>query len=460
MKVIFGGVRGSGPVTGAQYTVYGGDTTSILILGDSGERIVIDAGTGLSNLLPHLGGPKDPLVLLLTHYHLDHLMGLPSFKPLYQRERSIKIVGMVPPSGRPDTWQALNTIMDEPYWPISLKEAGAMLVTRDVSTRDGSWKGDIKREFMTVGGLEVRVCPVAHPGGCLAWRIDERSSGASLVFATDMEWSRASSQQEKEFYEFCSKPKPVSTLIMDGHFAADEYPTHRGWGHSTIQEVATVGVEAGASQIVVTHHAPQNDDEILDDRANRLTALVRELGSDANAFFARQGQELEIVGKENPEDDTHRNATAVLMMVSELHKLGYQRLRICPGMSPSGMYWRCSVTNVENIKSDHGALMVDESADVVTYSSGAGSHFFGWDDTSGDGPEDLARKFVERFPVVARLGRGDDEDYAQWYDEVINVAQAGDLPYAYSDWLDEPEDGILPTVGGASRLVMPPGGEG
>jgi hypothetical protein len=143
-----------------------------------------------------------------------------------------------------------------------------------------------------------------------------------------------------------------------------------------------------------------------------------------------------------------------------LHKLGYQRLRIGPGMSPSGMYWRCSVTHVGNIDADHGALVVDESSDVATYSSGAGDRFFGWEDARGDSPEDLARKFVERFPVIARLGRGDDEDYAKWYDEVVSLAKAGDLPYAYSDWSDQPEDGILPTVGGTSRLVMPPVGEG
>ncbi len=459
MKVIFGGVRGSGPVTGAQYTVYGGDTTSILVLGDSGERILIDAGTGLNNLLPHLGESADALVMLLTHYHLDHMMGLPSFKPLYQRDRSIKIVGMVPASGAPDTWQSLSTLMDEPYWPVSLKDAGSMLVTRNVSLRDGSWQGELNCDFMAVGQMEVRVCPVAHPGGCLAWRIDEPSTGASLVFATDMEWSRAGVEQRQAFQDFCSKPKPVSTLIMDGHFTGDELPHHTGWGHSTIQEVAQVGVEAGAAQIGVTHHAPENDDETLDDRATRLTALVRELGSDAKAFFARQGQELDIVGMENPEDETHRNASAVLNMVAELHNMGYQRLRIAPGMSPSGTYWRCGVTHVENITSEHGARAMDESSDTASYSSGAGHRYFGWEDAQDDDPQDLARKFVERFPVIARLGRGDDEDYALWFEGVVQLASKGELPYAYSDWSDDTEEGILPTVGGTGQLAMPPGGE-
>lgn len=459
MKVIFGGVRGSGPVTGPQYTVYGEDTTSILVLGESGERIVIDAGTGISNLTPHLGKPSDPLVMLLTHYHLDHLMGLPSFKPMYQKERSIKIVGMVPPCGHPDTWQALSTIMDAPYWPVPLKEAGAMLVTSDVSGKDGAWLGDINREYLAVGNLEVRVCPVAHPGGCLAWRIDERASGSSMIFATDMEWSRATPSQQEDFLDFCSKPRPVSTLIMDGHFASEEYENFSGWGHSTLQEVAEVGVAAGAKQIGVTHHDPGKDDQTLDDRSTVLRALVRLGGSDAKAFFAKQGQELEIVGNKNPEDEAHRNATLVILMVEELHRLGYERLRICPGMSPSGMYWRCSVTHVDNIQADHGAMMVDEKSDVVTYSSGSGDKFFGWEDTQGDSPEILARKFVERFPLIARLGRGDDEEYVRWFKGVVDVVQTGELPYAYSDWGDDTDDGLLPTVGGTTGLIMPPGGE-
>jgi ribonuclease BN (tRNA processing enzyme) len=460
MRLIFGGVRGSGPVTGSQYTVYGGDTTSVLVLGESGERIIIDAGTGLNNLVPHLGESTDPLVLLLTHYHIDHLMGLPNFSPLYQRDRSIKIAGMVPARGRPDTWQALTTIVGEPYWPVPLAETGSLLVTHNVSLRDGKWQGDINREFLTVGRLEVRVCPVAHPGGCLAWRIDEPASGASLVFATDMEWGQASLDQRNAFLGFCQTPRPVSTLIMDGHFSGTEYPSHAGWGHSTIQEVAGVGVQAGAIQIGVTHHAPENDDELLDDRAAILNDLIRELGSDAKAFFARQGQELKIVGHDNPEDETQKNARMVILMVHQLHELGYQRLRIGPGMSASGVYWRCAVTHVANIQEDNGALVLDEANDTAMYSSGSGDHFFGWEDTSEDTPADLARKFIERFPVIARLGRGDDENYAEWFQEVVRVVEAGGFPYAYSDWSDEHEDGILPTVGGTGGLPMPPDGEG
>jgi hypothetical protein len=34
----------------------------------------------------------------------------------------------------------------------------------------------------------------------------------------------------------------------------------------------------------------------------------------------------------------------VVEMVHELHKAGYQLLRISPGLSPSGIHWRCPIT--------------------------------------------------------------------------------------------------------------------
>lgn len=460
MKILFGGVRGSGPVTGPQHEVYGGDTTSLLIEGAGGERVVIDAGSGLANLRANLGEADDPLVLLMTHYHLDHMIGLPSFPPLYQRGRSLRIVGPVPAGGNPDTWQVLSTIVGEPFWPVNLTDAGAALVVSDVSSEDGSWIGEPHRTSLAVGGLELRAHPVVHPGGCLAWRIDEPSTRAALVFATDMEWGRTTPEQRRAFVAFCTRPRPLTALVMDSHFLADEYAGHSGWGHSTLQEVAAVGVECGADYIIGTHHAPECEDVILDERSDSLKAEVRALGSEATTFLARQNQELTVIGQTSSEDEAHNNARRVLLMVAELHRQGYQRLRIAPGISPSGTYWRCAVTHAGNIGADHGALALDDKQDTAMYSSGAGDSFFGWDDAATDDTAALARKFVERFPVIVRLGRGDDDEYAQWYTQVVDLAEEGDLPYAYADWPDEGDPDTLPTVGNTRRLPLPPGGEG
>ena len=72
---------------------------------------------------------------------------------------------------------------------------------------------------------------------------------------------------------------------------------------------------------------------------------------------------------ERDSDPLVRRSQRVLLMVHELHKLSYQRLRIAPGMSPSGMHWRCSVTHVGNIKRTHGAMMCDFD-DAAHYATG------------------------------------------------------------------------------------------
>ena len=81
MKLVFGGVRGTSPVAQADFLKYGGETTSVLIEGHGGEKIIIDAGTGLRTLGARLtaSGAKAEALLLMTHYHPGPLKGLPSF---------------------------------------------------------------------------------------------------------------------------------------------------------------------------------------------------------------------------------------------------------------------------------------------------------------------------------------------------------------------------------------------
>ena len=156
----------------------------------------------------------------------------------------------------------------------------------------------------------------------------------------------------------------------------------------------------------------------------------------------------------------------VLLMVHELHKLGYQRLRIAPGMSASGMHWRCSVTHVGNIERSHGAMACSlcgmdnwPKGESAFYTTGQADNYFGWDDAQEDTPRQLADKFIARFPRLAELGQGTDWPYVGWYVQMLGLAEMGIGPVAYADWYEEPEPGWLPTTDG-SKLPMPPGGEG
>ena len=95
----------------------------------------------------------------------------------------------------------------------------------------------------------------------------------------------------------------------------------------------------------------------------------------------------------------------VLRLVSELHLRGYQCLRIAPGMSSSGMYWRCSITPVANILASHGAQLQDWEK-AATYSSGMERNYFNWNDAAHCTPNQLAEMFIARFPEIAAAGYG------------------------------------------------------
>lgn len=152
-----------------------------------------------------------------------------------------------------------------------------------------------------------------------------------------------------------------------------------------------------------------------------------------------------------------RRAQRVLRMVHELHKQGYQRLRIVPGMSASGCYWRCSITPITDILVSHGALPRYYGAGIE-YSSGMENKYFDWKDAKHDTARQLAAKFIERFPEVVRAGAGSDWNYAGWYVEMLGFAERGNLPVAYADWYGGAPD-YLAKDDDRNELPFPPPGE-
>jgi hypothetical protein len=152
-----------------------------------------------------------------------------------------------------------------------------------------------------------------------------------------------------------------------------------------------------------------------------------------------------------------RRALRVLMMVHELHKAGYQLLRIAPGMSASGCHWRCSVTPASNIQPTHGAKTIAYGVDTAQYTSGEANEYFGWKDAKTDTARKLAVKFLERFPVIARKSFGLDWEYVGWYVQMLGLAEQGAFPIAYADWPQDEDQRYLPTTGETQvRLPMPP----
>lgn len=281
MRIVLGGVRGTSPVSRADYLRYGGATTSVLVEGRGGARLVIDAGTGLRTLEPRLAaaGADAPVLMLFTHYHLDHLVGLPAFAPLYDPGWHVTFAS--PPREGVTAEDALTRLMEKPFWPAAFRAR-----QRFVTLPDAPGETPLRH-----GSLEVSWCAVHHRNGCHAYRIDDRDTGAAAVFATDLEWGASDDAERDALLRLCQVPRPADVLIMDGQLDAAEAGRFAGWGHSTWQDAVRVAAAAGVGRLIVTHHAPENDDGVLDRRAQALTA------SGAHACLACEG--MEIVTGEN-----------------------------------------------------------------------------------------------------------------------------------------------------------------
>lgn len=127
-----------------------------------------------------------------------------------------------------------------------------------------------------------------------------------------------------------------------------------------------------------------------------------------------------------PDSPMVRRAIRVLRMVHELHKAGYQRLRVLPYSNDSGTAWRAEITYVDNVGDDGFSTIdhdLDEAGKVARYSTAQGNHYFGWVDATTADARELARLFLERFPHMCNLGQGLDWAYAGWLVDVIGWAE-------------------------------------
>jgi len=275
MKIKFWGTRGSIPAPGSQTLEFGGNTTCLEILPKSGGRIVIDAGTGIRLLGERLQATGKPvsLYLLLTHNHWDHLLGLPFFAPIYEEHTEIIV------DGWPHAFQALTKVFDNHlgngFFPVAFDQLKARI---DFLNR-------VARHPIKLEGITVDTIPLNHPQGGLGYRLREEEN--SLVFITDNELGAGGGRRFREFVQFA---KGCNLLIHDAQYLPEELEQHRGWGHSTYEEVVTLALEARVQRLILTHHDPGRSDEEVRQLLERARRLAASRGANALPIdAAREG---------------------------------------------------------------------------------------------------------------------------------------------------------------------------
>ena len=268
LSVEFWGVRGSAPVCGLEHLAFGGSTMCIEVTG-GGRRIILDAGTGIQRLGAVLRREDvQSTDILLSHYHMDHIMGLMTFAPLFVGGANVTV--HAPVLEQSDPVEILNRLCNEPFFPMDIANAGANFAVKSFQVG----------EPVSLPGFDISTIGLAHPGGSCGYRI--ASGDRSLAVIVDHEHGLA--KVDEKLAVFC---RDADLLIYDAHWdARSDYEPHLGWGHSTWQAGLDLMRRSGAARLGCVHHAPNATDATLEERE---ADLQREhpLG-----FFAREGQSI------------------------------------------------------------------------------------------------------------------------------------------------------------------------
>jgi phosphoribosyl 1,2-cyclic phosphodiesterase len=328
MKITMYGTRGSSPVADDNKRRYGGNTTCVAVESSclpSNMALNIDGGSGFlpygNKLAAHVASQKllgkfEPidLVCLLTHYHWDHIQGLPLAAPTFMRnDFNIDLYGPldyeVGPRGM------MESLMRRPFFPVNFAQVSSHfdfhpLVTPSDNVivfhpRGGQAvislstlysaeavvagrRGSVPISFGVRGSYFINECLVVkmvrcnHPEQTISYRFEERPTGRICVFMTDQEVTAAISSDLKKHVT------GAHLLIQDAQYPEERYDrVTAGFGHGTGPYCVRVAKECGVGVLGLTHHDPTASDEAVDGvLAEALTEALQIFPTEDGKFLA------------------------------------------------------------------------------------------------------------------------------------------------------------------------------
>ena len=272
MSVTFWGTRGSIACPGPQTVRYGGNTSCLEVMcGD--RRLVFDGGTGLPNLgrkiMTETVPSPYPVDLLLTHTHLDHIVGIPFFAPLHIPGNKVRLwAGHLLPNRT--LKQTLSDMMAPPLFPIPPE-----IFQADVSFIDF----EVGTALDVADDIKITTVPLNHPNGATGYRIEY--GGKVVCYVTDTE--HVPDRPDQNVLDLV---QDADLMIYDCTYTEEEFDRFIGFGHSTWNEGVRLAEAANVGKLVVFHHDPSHDDDFMDQLAKDVEKAR------PGTIIAREGETL------------------------------------------------------------------------------------------------------------------------------------------------------------------------
>ncbi len=271
MEITLWGVRGSRVLTGKDTIKYGGNTSCVEI-NTNNTSIIIDGGSGIVNAGKSLFKRKvKDVYVFLSHYHLDHINGLPFFKPFYSLNFNVNLYGSS--YGNIEIREILNTIISPPYFPIGMESFSSNIIYNNISGGTDIYINDIK--VSTIDNI--------HPDGGLYYKITYK--GKTFSYITDIEIEEEIPSHLLEFI------RGSNLLLFDATFTNKEYfgtQNKKGWGHSTWEKGVDIARIARVDKLLLFHHDTDKTDKDLDLIENKAREMF------ANTYLGKEGMKIKL----------------------------------------------------------------------------------------------------------------------------------------------------------------------
>ncbi len=254
----------------------GGNTPCVEINTDSAGSLIFDAGTGIRELgLNYIKNKPKKLHyrIFFTHFHWDHIQGLPFFAPAFDPSVAIDFYAC-----QDAVKNYLDEQMELPYFPVTMNDMAA--TKKYIHIRDK----------LNIEDVEIRTRAVNHPGGCYAFAISEK--GKRIIYATDIELNREDFLITEANSAFFNK---ADVLIMDSQYTLEEAIKKPNWGHNAFSVVTEFANAWHIKKLILFHHDPTYDDRKLYGNLDAAKKYMDRMGyKETELFLALEGMELSV----------------------------------------------------------------------------------------------------------------------------------------------------------------------
>ncbi len=258
------------------YGTTGGNTPCVQITGDDGQEIILDAGSGIRQMAKSVPIPKDMhYSLFFSHYHWDHIQGLPFFDAAYNPNITIDVY-----SPFEDSREILSNQMIRPYFPVDFSSFTKRMQFHYV--HPGT-------EF-EASGLTVNCCRMSHPGGSYSYAF--MHNDRKFVYATDVELADCGFDNDEAVKKifYCA-----DAVVLDSQYTLEEAYAKEKWGHSAFCYAIDFAAKMNVKGLYLFHHEPTYDDKKINGILQAATWYSEYVSQNKiEVHLAKEGTEIEL----------------------------------------------------------------------------------------------------------------------------------------------------------------------